>query len=183
MTTKEILEMSFDDLNKLKFSDLKELTKRLSKTANTRIRTIVDRYEKTPAIQGLIQSGGKFGVGDAKTLNQMRREFARVRNFLMDETTTVWVVEKWKTNSIAQLADKRGIIISRDKFDVIYKTLSDLQDIDEKFEENLMKYTYLEMMEQNFDEYVKMTTEQLHSEVLKYYEQSEKSTSRLFDND
>ena len=183
MTTKEILEMSFDDLNKLKFSDLKELTKRLSKTANRRIRTIVDRYEKTPAIQGMIQSGGKFGVRDAKTLNQTRREFARARNFLIDKTTTVKGVEEWKTNSIAQLADKRGINISRDKFDVIYKTLSDLQDIDKKFEENLMKYTYLEMMEQNFDEYAKMTTEQLHSEVLKYYEQSEKSTNRLFDND
>lgn len=183
MTTKEILEMSFEDLNKLNFNDLKNLTKILSKTANTRIRTVVDRYEKTPAIIGMLQSGGKFGVRGIKTLNKMRQEFARVRNFLTDRTSTVKGVEEWKDNSIEQLSIQRGINISRDNFDFIYTTLADLQDIDSKFKDDLMKYTYLEMIEQNFDEYRGLSADEIHKRVLEYYEQTNKSVNRLFDID
>lgn len=183
MTTKEILEMSFDDLNKLKFNELKELTKILSKTANTRIRTVVDRYEKTPAIIGMLQSGGKFGVQGIKTLNKMRQEFARVRNFLTDKTSTVKGVEEWKDNSIEQLSKQRGINISRDNFDLIYTKLSELQDMDRKFKDDLIKYYYLELMEKNFDEFANMTTEEIYEKVFEYYEQRESSINRLFDID
>lgn len=183
MTTKEILEMSFDDLNSLNFKELKELTKILTKTANTRIRTIVDRYEKTPAIIGMIQSGGKFGVRGIKTLNKMRREFARARNFLTDQTTTVKGVEEWKKNSIVQLSRQRGINISRDKFDVIFNKLSELQYMDRKFQDDLIKYYYLELMEKNFDDFANMTAEEIREKVLKYYEQRESSVNRLFNID
>lgn len=183
MTTKEIMEMSFDDLNRLKFNDLKELTKILSKTANRRIRTIVDRYEKTPAIEGMIESGGRFSVSGIKTLNAMRKEFSRVRNFLQDQTSTVRGVEKWKDNSIEQLAKQKGINISRTDFDLIYKRLSDLKKFDKKYGENLMKYTYLRMTENNFEKYAKMTTEQLAREIDLYYAEDEHSHNRLFDLD
>lgn len=183
MTTREILEMSFDDLNKLKFNDLKKLTKILSKTANTRIRTIVDRYEKTPAIEGMIESGGRFGVSGIKSLNKMRKEFARVRNFLQDQTSLVRGVELWKDNSIEQLAKQKGINISRNDFDLIYKKLSDLKKFDNKYGENLMKYTYLRMAENNFEKYANMTTEELAREIDFYYAENEHSHNRLFDLD
>lgn len=183
MITKEILEMSFDDLNKLKFNDLKKLTQILSKTANTRIRTIVDRYEKTPAIEGMIESGGRFGVSGIKSLNKMRKEFARVWNFLQDQTSLVRGVEKWKANSIEQLAKQKGINISREDFDLIYKRLSDLKKFDKKYGENLMKYTYLRMVENNFEKYANMTTEELAREIDLYYVENEHSHNRLFDLD
>lgn len=180
MTTKEILEMSFDDLNKLKFNDLKKLTKILSKTANTRIRTIVDRYEKTPAIEGMIESGGCFGVSGIKSLNKMRKEFARVRNFLQDQTSVVRGVELWIDNSIEQLAKQKGINISRNDFDLIYKKLTDLKKFDKKYGENLMKYTYLRMVENNFEKYANMTTEELAREINLYYAKNKHSHNRLF---
>lgn len=183
MTTKEILELSFEDLNKLKFNDLKKLTKILSKTANTRIRTIVDRYETTPAIEGMIESGGRFGVSGITSLNKMRKEFARVRNFLQDQTSLVRGVEKWKDNSIEQLASKKGIKISRNDFDVIFKKLSDLKRFDRRYSEDLMKYMFFRMIENNFEKYAKMSTEELAREVDLYYAENEHSHSRLFDLD
>ena len=183
MTTKEIMEMSFDDLNKLKFNDLKELTKILSKTANRRIRTIVDRYEKTPAIEGMIESGGRFGVSGIKSLNKMRKEFSRVRNFLQDQTSLVIGVEKWVSDSIEQLAKQKGINISRNDFDLIYKKLSDLKKLDKKYGEDLMKYTYLRMIENNFEKYANMTTEKLAEEINLYYVENKHSHNRLFGRD
>ena len=183
MTTKEIMEMSFDDLNRLKFNDLKELTKILSKTANRRIRTIVDRYEKTPAIEGIIESGGRFSVSGIKTLNTMRKEFARARNFLQDQTSVVRGVELWIDNSVEQLAKQKRINISRNDFDLIYKKLTDLKKFDKKYGEDLMKYTYLRMIENNFEKYSNMTTEELAREIDLYYAENEHSHNRLFNLD
>lgn len=183
MTTKEILEMSFDDLNKLKFNDLKKLTEILSKTANKRIRNIVDRYEKTPAIEGMVESGGRFGVSGINSLNKMRKEFSRVRNFLQDQTSTVRGVEKWKDNSIEQLAKQKGINISRNDFDVIFKKLSDLKRFDRRYSEDLMKYMFFRMIENNFEKYANMSTEELAREIDLYYAENEHSHNRLFNLD
>lgn len=175
--------MSFDDLNKLKFNDLKKLTEILSKTANKRIRNIVDRYEKTPAIEGMVESGGRFGVSGINSLNKMRKEFSRVRNFLQDQTSTVRGVEKWKDNSIEQLAKQKGINISRNDFDVIFKKLSDLKRFDRRYSEDLMKYMFFRMIENNFEKYANMSTEELAREIDLYYAENEHSHNRLFNLD
>ena len=46
-----------------------------------------------------------------------------------------------------------------------------------------MKYTYLRMIENNFEKYSNMTTEELAREIDLYYAENEHSHNRLFNLD
>lgn len=86
----DILNIDINDLNRMTKKQLLDVVRQLSKTANQRI----DRLEHTktgtlsPAYHHVEKRGGNFGV-KGKTLNQLRNEYADVKNFLKMKTSTV----------------------------------------------------------------------------------------------
>ena len=90
----DIMDMDWNDLNKLTPSEMKQVTSRLVSAANKRIR----RLEKAPrgtssfAYQKVEEQGRKFSVR-GKNNNQVKNEFKNVRAFLNYKTSTV---KGWK---------------------------------------------------------------------------------------
>ena len=90
----DIMDMDWNDLNKLTPQEMKQITSRLVSAANKRIR----RLEKAPrgtesfAYQVVEERGRKFSVR-RKNTNQLRNEFKNVRAFLKYKTSTT---KGWK---------------------------------------------------------------------------------------
>ena len=90
----DIMDMDWNDLNKLTPQEMKQVTSRLVSAANKRIR----RLEKAPrgtesfAYQVVEERGRKFSV-KGKNTNQLRNEFKNVRAFLKYKTSTT---KGWK---------------------------------------------------------------------------------------
>ena len=107
MTIKEILELSDDVIRNMEQRDLSRAVRTLSLAANKRVNRLNQYFYKrrdkeTGEIKFIEKKGspgldpnalyslksGKFGVGN-KNLNQLRKEFVRVRNFLNAPSTTI----------------------------------------------------------------------------------------------
>lgn len=99
----EILSMDFDDINKLNRSDLSKLTSRLVSAGNKRIRRM-EKSEKgmtSPIFTNL--QGKKFSV-KGKNTNQLRQEFATIKNFLEGKTSGI---RKWEREK-KEIAKRSG---------------------------------------------------------------------------
>lgn len=106
-STKDLLNINSDDLNKYSKSELSKIVSTLSSTANKRLKRFSDKGIETPATLSVSKSGGKFG-SRGKTLNQLRSEFMRVKNFLGLKTSTVKGYQKVKTDFFDRVGVKTG---------------------------------------------------------------------------
>lgn len=86
----DILNIDINDLNRMTKKQLSDVVRRLSKTANQRIYRLEHTETGTlsPAYHHVEKRGENFGAG-GKTLNQLRNEYADVKNFLKMKTSTV----------------------------------------------------------------------------------------------
>lgn len=87
--TSELLEMSYADVSKLDLKTLKKVVSQLGAIANKRAERL--RKHEIGSSSALVQfdrSGGKVTVR-GKTINQLRREFARTQKFLNAKTSTI----------------------------------------------------------------------------------------------
>ena len=86
----DILNIDINDLNRMTKKQLLEVVRQLSKTANQRIYRLEHTKTGTlsPAYHHVEKRGEIFGV-KGKTLNQLRNEYADVKNFLKMKTSTV----------------------------------------------------------------------------------------------
>ena len=86
----DIINIDINDLNRMTKKQLSDVVRHLSKIANQRIY----RLERTeigtlsPAYHHVEKRGENYGV-KGKTLNQLRNEYADVKNFLKMKTSTV----------------------------------------------------------------------------------------------
>ena len=86
----DILNIDINDLNRMTKKQLLDVVRQLSKTANQRIYRLEHTKTGTlsPAYHHVEKRGEIFGV-KGKTLNQLRNEYADVKNFLKMKTSTV----------------------------------------------------------------------------------------------
>lgn len=107
MTVNEILALGDDVLNTLDRRDLSRALRTVSLAANKRINRLlnkadihvdqktgdikyVDKSGKGIDFEALYFTGGKkFGVGKSKNRNEIYKEFAKVRNFMNANSTTI----------------------------------------------------------------------------------------------
>ena len=94
LTANQILSISPQQLNTLSKTDMRALTSRLVSAGNKRIRRIQSaqtkkgKYIDSPAVRRVQESGGMFSV-KGKNLNELRTEFARIRGFYSNKTSSV----------------------------------------------------------------------------------------------
>lgn len=107
MTVNEILALGDDVLNKMDRRDLSRALRTVALAANKRINRLlnkadiqvdqktgdikyVDKSGKGIDFEALYFTGGKkFGVGKSKDRNEIYKEFAKVRNFMNANSTTI----------------------------------------------------------------------------------------------
>jgi hypothetical protein len=141
----QILSMDVDVLNKLGKKDLQKITGRLVSAANKRIRRAKEKGVDSPAFAYIRDNGGKFSTR-GKTLNQLRSEFVKAKNFLEAETSTVKGAEQFKAESISLLKDA-GVNVSNENFDTVMKAVTNLMRNNKKVASRGMKYRMQEEAE------------------------------------
>lgn len=91
LSTKDILYMDTTKFNKLNEKELRLVVSRLVSSGNKRIRALEKTGHYIPALESLRDKNGEIKVftTKGKNLTQLRKEYARARNFMTHETSTV----------------------------------------------------------------------------------------------
>lgn len=135
----DILNMDINEINKLSEKEMKLVLGRLVSAVNKRVRRFQAKGISTPATVSLMRSGGALSV-KGKNVNQMRKEFARARNFLNMETST----QKGYTKTMKKITETlkdRGITISPKDLDRVFAVWNRLVEIDPSIKLHDFKYS------------------------------------------
>ena len=124
MNVKDLLNLSWDDIRKMKRADLGKIVTQLSSAANKRIRRFKEKGEVSPSVM-YAEKGGKFS-GRGKNINQMRAEYVRIKTFMSQKESTLRQWESIKTETMKTL-ESRGINIQREDFNEIMKLYGEVK--------------------------------------------------------
>lgn len=138
----DILNMDIVDFNRLSEKDLKLVVGRMVSAVNKRLRRFAKKGISTPATRALMKSGGVLSV-KGKNANQLRKEYARARNFLNMETSTQKGYKKVQ-EKITDTLKQRGVNIEPDELDELFEVWNDLIEIDPSVSLNKDKYQLMQ---------------------------------------
>ena len=89
MTLEQVMNLTWDQINKMNLKELKAATKVVGDVANKRLmRLEKNDYIAKQALDSLTKSGGKITVG-GKNVNQLRGEINRARAFINMKTSRI----------------------------------------------------------------------------------------------
>ena len=168
----DILNMDIVDFNRLLEKDLKLVVGRMVSAVNKRLRRFEKKGISTPATRALMKSGGVLSV-KGKNANQLRKEYARARNFLNMETSTQKGYKKVQ-EKITDTLKQRGVDIEPDELDELFEVWNDLIEIDPSVSLSKDKYTLMQdiaNMPDNID--VSQKLEKAKERYTEIYEQQQ----------
>lgn len=142
MSVNDILNMSEKRFNKLSEKELKLVVGRLVSAVNKRVRRFEKAGISTPATRSLEKSGGKLSV-KGKSLNELRSEYARARNFMNMETSTRKGYEKVQKKISETLRD-RGYDITPNELDDMFEVFNSLLESDPSISLSKDKYQLMQ---------------------------------------
>ena len=148
-SVKDILSMDVSEFNKLGLKDLQKITGRLVSAGNKRLRRAEEKGINSPAFSYVREHGGMFST-KGKTLNQLRAEFVRAKNFLESETGTIKGAEKFINESIEKLRSE-GVNIDRGSFDEVMRLYESLKRSNPKVAERGLKYAVLQELSEKVE--------------------------------
>ena len=105
----DISNMSIEELNAMDRPTLAKAVSRLASAANKRLKRFESSDLESPATKSVEKSGGKFSTR-GKTLNQLRSEFIRAKNFLGNKTSTRRGYKAFKKEFFDRVQAKADII-------------------------------------------------------------------------
>ena len=140
--TNQYLNMSADEFNRMSREELKKAVTTLAREGNKRIAQFERSGEESPATRYIEESGGKF-TSSGKSLNQLRAEFMREKDFLQSKTGSVSKGQETKERTIESLADE-GVEVSTDEFDTMWKAYERLKQTNPEVATKEIKYTILQ---------------------------------------
>lgn len=124
ITTRQILNISSSDFNKLSERELRKYVQTLANTANKRISTLRSSGLSSPALS-YIESGGKISTR-GKKLNELRSEYMRAKGFLESKTGSVRGA-RGVMNSTIQMLGARGVNINQSQYNDFWKAYERLK--------------------------------------------------------
>lgn len=152
-TASQIASMPIQEFNRMDEADMRRAVSTMASVANKRLRRFQAAGESSPAVRSVEESGGRFSV-KGKTLNELRSEFMRAKQFLESPTGTRSGWEKVKRGVIDALA-RRGVEISNKTFDDFWEAYEKLKEISQEAGNRALKYDVMktvgEMVEQGRD--------------------------------
>lgn len=144
LSIEDIMNIPFEMLNKFNRRDLAKITSRLASTANKRIKRLLNSEygEVSRALEGIINRIKKSGTTSfsvkGKDINQLRNEFAQVKNFLNLQTSSVVGTKKVINKTLERLGvDRSNWSNAKNKrfFKIYRKLVEEYGGNDEKFKE------------------------------------------------
>ncbi len=148
-SVKDILSMDVSEFNKLGLKDMQKITGRLVSAGNKRLRRAEEKGINSPAFSYVREHGGMFST-KGKTLNQLRAEFVRAKNFLEAETSTIKGAEKFINQSIEAL-HKEGVDINKSDFQEVMRLYETLKRSNPKVAERGLKYAVLQELSEKVE--------------------------------
>lgn len=141
-----IMDTDLATLNSWDRRTIARAVRRLSDTANKRLRAFQEKGVESPAFINAMRSGGKFTTR-GKTINQLRSEFIRARNFLRMKTSTQKGYTKFKTDFLdrVEATTTQRMILDDDALNKFWHAYDILQPEVAKFvkgSEEQQKYVY-----------------------------------------
>lgn len=114
LSIQDIMNIDLDTFNKLNESELRHITSRLVSAGNKRIRRLKEKEINSPALQGLGKEqtfSTKLSQDTSKQqrVNKLRQEFARARNFLTSETSTITGYKNYSDRTTGRIAKELNI--------------------------------------------------------------------------
>lgn len=125
-SVQDLLKMGYDEFIHLTGSELRQVTGRMADAANKRLKRM--GKTKTPAVMQAERSGGKFST-KGKDIDQLRAEYARVRAFLENPSSTKKGYEKLKK----EMGNEVGDEIPQERAEGFWDVYRRLSEIDPKF--------------------------------------------------
>ena len=105
MTVNEILNMSPLEVSRMTDKQLRQAVSVLGSAANKRLKRAQEKETLSPAVRGLLRSGGRITTSDKKSINAVRAEFMRAKDFLNAKTSTAAGFKK----STQEFAERIGV--------------------------------------------------------------------------
>ena len=142
MSVQDVLNIDNNLFNSLTESDLRKVVGRLVSAGNKRLRTFERNETQSPAVGQVKRSGGAFST-KGKDLAALRAEYSRAKSFLQAKTGTVKQWNKVKQDTIDSMK-KRGVEISKNQFDTVFKIYDRLSELDPTIEDKRYKYKIID---------------------------------------
>lgn len=140
-SVQDIINMDSTEFNNLNASDLRKVVGRLVSAGNKRLRRFEKAGESSPATRKIESSGGKFST-KGKNLNELRKEFARAKDFLESKTSTRTGWKKVKKEIIEGMK-KQGVNMSDIQFDRVWQAYENLKELSPDVANRNLKYIVL----------------------------------------
>ena len=139
--TEQLLNMSSQEFSHMTKAELQRAVRTLARTANKNLKGLNEAEISTPASRYMENSGGRI-TSSGKTLNQLRAEFVRARDFIESKTGSVETWEKVKRKTIRKLK-KKDIDTTSGTFDKMWKAYEKLKETNPEVANANMKYLVL----------------------------------------
>lgn len=90
LTVKELLNLTQEDIMRMKAPDIQKALNTVGKTMNRRITRLTNAGQTTaPAYSSMMRSGGIIGTNSNMDIHSLRSELRRAKNFASLKTSTV----------------------------------------------------------------------------------------------
>lgn len=124
---------------------LSRVVSRLASAANKRIKRMQAQNESSPALIRAMESGGKFSV-KGKSLDELKKEFMRVKSFLQDKTSDL---KQWKKlkNKLQESLGKSGVIIDENKVGKVIHIYEEIRKKNPEVSAKEFKYKVFETIQ------------------------------------
>lgn len=175
MKVGDILNMRGQDVVSLNLSDLRKVVGRLVSAGNKRIRRLEKAGLTPPALGRVKRSGGAFST-KGKTLNDLRAEFVRAREFLKSGQSTVSGYKK-QLKETEKRFKERGIDVVPGTVGKLFSIYERLKETNPEISSRAFKYTALKSIANEIRIESGKTTDEILSdmrdELRRQYEMNE----------
>ena len=122
-TLQQILNMDEYTLTHLSEDKQRAIAKQLGTAANRRIKAMERKAENSPALRGVMDSGGKFTF-KGKSYQDAQNDTARALQFLKHRTSTLKGWNEVKSETIDTI-EKLGFSLTKEQWDVFWDGILD----------------------------------------------------------
>ena len=144
MTSKELLNISIKDFNKMSAKELAKAINTLQSVANKRIKRFQEADVKSPALSKYLDRSTRYD-GDATNINRLRSEFMSVKNFLESPTGSLRGYKKIKRQVTNTLLE-HGVDIRNVSYDDFFELYEKLKDYDRYYSSKDFRYNTFEVL-------------------------------------
>ena len=145
MSSKELLNISIKDFNKMSAKELAKAVNTLKSTANKRIKRFKEAGVKSPALTKFLDRSNIYDSKDTTNINRLRSEFMSVKNFLESPTGSLRGYKKIKKQVTNTLLE-HGVDIRNVSYDDFFELYEKLKDYDRYYSSKDFRYNTFDVL-------------------------------------